>query len=81
MEAVLHRYLEDFVCEKDRTPKDSFQCRERCFTAIYGMRYYPSDKNLASVTDLINNPDRDIKNAAENTYNYMLKMLKKISKS
>ena len=77
IEAVLHHYLEDFVCEKDRTPKDSFQCRERCFTAIYGMRYYPSDKNLAFAADLIKNPDKDIKKAAENTYNYMLKKISK----
>ena len=75
IEAVLHHYLEDFVCEKDRTPKDSFQCRERCFSAIYGMRYYPSDKNLTFAADLIKNPDKDIKKAAENTYNYMLKKI------
>ena len=75
MEVVLHHYIEDFVCEKDQTRKDFFQCRERCFTAIYGMRYYPSDKNLAFIADLIKNPDRDVKNAAENTYNYMLKQI------
>ena len=39
------------------------------------MRYYPSDKNLTFAADLIKNPDKDIKKAAENTYNYMLKKI------
>lgn len=50
----------------------SFQ-RELKFTAIEGLKYYPTERNIELIRMYLNNPDKDISMAAKKTYKYLEK--------
>ncbi|MBR0481927.1 MAG: hypothetical protein IJJ48_05600, partial [Firmicutes bacterium] len=54
-------------------PPLSFIRRELKFTAINGLRYYPSENTLKSLRDYENDPDKDIRMAAQKSLEYIKK--------
>ena len=53
--------------EEHRFP---FIRRELKFTAIEGLKYYPTERNTALIRSYTNDPDKDISMAAKKTSNY-----------
>lgn len=82
MENILISYLKpvfltaaEFGLESDERGKLRFEkiCRELMFTALGGLKYYPSAKNIDLLRDYVVHDDADIRAAAKKSIEYMQK--------
>ena len=82
MENILISYLKpvsltasEFGLESDERGKLRFEkiCRELMFTALGGLKYYPSAKNMDLLRDYVVHDDADIRAAAKKSIEYMQK--------
>lgn len=82
MESILISYLKpvsltaaEFGLESDERGKLRFEkiCRELIFTALGGLKYYPSAKNMDLLRNYTAQDDADIRAAAKKSIEYMQK--------